>query len=314
MNSNLVVEKAGAVDASGIDSEIENSKPIALNTQRATIVEVEERLTQQPLPADPVSSLPMTRAAQAPASQPRQLFAQSFVELSGAERRRRRWTQTGSFLIQGVIVAILVIIPLWYIDVLPAQQLAFFLVAPPPPPPPPPPAAPSLKATKVVSEVVNGQLLAPDKIPQKVKNIKEEEAPAPVSGVIGGVEGGVPGGTAGGVIGSLLSTPTHTASVPTIAAPKRVRVSTGISEGLLSHRVEPLYPLIAQRARIEGTVELKAVISKEGTIEGLQRINGHPLLVTAAMDAVKQWRYRPYMLNGEPLEVETVVVVNFHMH
>jgi len=314
MNSNLMVEKAGVVDASGVDSEIENSKPIGSNTQRATIHAMEEALKQQTLPADLRPSLVTTRAAQALTSQPRQLFAQSFVELSGPERRRRRWTQAGSFLIQSVIVAILVIIPLWYIDMLPAQQLAFFLVAPPPPPPPPPPAAPSLKATKIVSEVVNGQLLAPNKIPQKVKNIKEEEAPAPVSGVIGGVEGGVPGGSAGGVIGSLLSSTTHTASVPTIAAPKRIRISTGISEGMLTHRVEPLYPLIAQRAKIEGSVELKAIISKEGTIEGLQRITGHPLLVTAAMDAVRQWRYRPYMLNGEPLEVETTVVVNFHMH
>ena len=106
----------------------------------------------------------------------------------------------------------------------------------------------------------------------------------------------------------------RTTNVPTVAAPKRIRVSTGVSEGMLLHRVEPTYPIIAQRARIEGTVELRAIISKDGEIEGLQRISGHPLLVTAAMDAVRQWRYRPYALNGEPLEVETNVVVNFHMH
>jgi periplasmic protein TonB len=85
-------------------------------------------------------------------------------------------------------------------------------------------------------------------------------------------------------------------------------------KGCSYHRVEPVYPSIAQRARIEGAVELKAIISKEGTIEGLQRITGHPMLVAAAMDAVKQWRYRPYMLNGEPLKVETDVLVNFHIH
>lgn len=247
-------------------------------------------------------------------SQPRQLFAQSFVELSGPERKRRRVTQASSFFVQAVIVAVLVVLPLWYIDALPAQQLAFFLVAPPPPPPPPPPAAPTIQTSKIVSEVVNGQLLAPNKIPQKIKDIKEEEAPAPVTGVIGGVEGGVPGGSTGGVIGSLLSSTPNTGKVPTIATPKRIRVSTGVSEGMLLRRVEPAYPIIAQRARIEGVVELRAIISKEGTIEGLQRLSGHPLLVSAAMDAVKQWRYRPYSLNGEPLEVETNVIVNFHMH
>jgi periplasmic protein TonB len=241
------------------------------------------------------------------------MFSQSFVELSGVDRKRRRWTQMSSLFVQSLTVGFLVILPLWFVDILPAQQLATFLIAPPPPPPPPPPAAPTLKATKVVSEVINGELVAPNKIPKKVKNITEEEAPAPMTGVIGGVEGGVPGGSAGGVIGSLLSATPHTANVP-IAVPKRIRVSTGVSEGLLYHRVEPVYPSIAQRARIEGAVELKAIISKEGTIEGLQRITGHPMLVAAAMDAVKQWRYRPYMLNGEPLEVETDVVVNFHIH
>ena len=115
------------------------------------------------------------------------------------------------------------------------------------------------------------------------------------------------------MIGSLISSTSHTANIATVA-PKRIRVSTGVSEGMLLRRVEPVYPIIAQRARIEGTVELRAVISKDGMIEGLQRISGHPLLVTAAMDAVRQWRYRPYMLNAEPLEVETNVVVNFHMH
>jgi protein TonB len=83
---------------------------------------------------------------------------------------------------------------------------------------------------------------------------------------------------------------------------------------MLLHRVEPLYPIIAQRGHIQGTVQLKAIISRDGTIENLQLVTGHPMLVPAAIDAVKQWRYRPYILNGEPLEVETVVFVNFHLN
>ncbi len=82
-------------------------------------------------------------------------------------------------------------------------------------------------------------------------------------------------------------------------------------EGNLIYRVQPRYPLLAIQTRTQGTVLLRAVISKQGTIENLQLISGHPLLVPAAMDAVRQWRYRPYVLNDEPVEVETEVTVKF---
>jgi protein TonB len=82
-------------------------------------------------------------------------------------------------------------------------------------------------------------------------------------------------------------------------------------EGNLIYRPQPVYPPIARSARVQGTVLLRAVISREGTIENLQVVSGHPMLVQAAINAVRQWRYRPYMLNGEPVEVETQVTVNF---
>jgi protein TonB len=84
-----------------------------------------------------------------------------------------------------------------------------------------------------------------------------------------------------------------------------------MQEGNLVHRVIPTYPYPAKMARVEGLVLLSAIISKDGTIENLQVIKGHPLLVPAAIDAVKQWRYRPYILNHEPVEVETQIAVNF---
>jgi periplasmic protein TonB len=165
---------------------------------------------------------------------------------------------------------------------------------------------------QVVSEINNGQLRTPTKIPEKVQMIKEEEAPPPVSGiggVIGGVPGGVPGGQMGGVIGGIISsTPV---AVPKVATPQRVRVSQGVSQGLLIHQVKPNYPPLARQARIQGSVVLQAVIAKDGTIQGLHIVSGHPMLAPAAIDAVKQWRYKPYFLNGEPVEVETVVTVNF---
>ena len=126
---------------------------------------------------------------------------------------------------------------------------------------------------------------------------------------MGGVPGGVPGGAMGGVLGGIISnTPTV---VPKVATPQRVRVSQGVSQGLLIRQVKPVYPPLAREARIQGTVVLQAVISKDGTIENLHLVSGHPMLAPAAIEAVKQWKYKPYFLNGEPVEVETTINVNF---
>src|SRR6185369_8649778 len=107
--------------------------------------------------------------------------------------------------------------------------------------------------------------------------IKEEDAPPPAMGVTGGVIGGVPGGQAGGVIGSLISS-THQSTAPVAAEiPKRLKLSQGVAVGMLQSRVEPVYPIIALKARVQGTVLLRAVISREGNIENLQLIQGHPM-------------------------------------
>jgi protein TonB len=84
-------------------------------------------------------------------------------------------------------------------------------------------------------------------------------------------------------------------------------------EGSLIRRVQPVYPSLARGARIQGPVVLAAVISKAGTIDNLRVLSGHPMLVAAAIDAVKEWRYRPYILNNEPIEVETQITVNFYL-
>jgi protein TonB len=166
---------------------------------------------------------------------------------------------------------------------------------------------------KIASEMVSGQLRTPTKIPQKVMMIKEEDSPPDLGagGVPGGVPGGIPGGSAGGVIGGILSS--TAAYVPKVATPQRVRVSSGVSQGLLIKRVTPNYPPLARQARIQGSVVLHAEISKEGTIQNLQLVSGHAMLAPAAIEAVRQWRYKPYLLNGEPVAVETEVVVNFSL-
>jgi periplasmic protein TonB len=242
------------------------------------------------------------------------MFEDSLIESGRRLKSKRGATTFLSFFLQAILLGILILIPLIYTEALPKQQLMTFLVAPPPPPPPPPPpAATPVKVVKqVVSELNNGQLRTPTKIPEKVQMIKEEEAPPPTSGiagVVGGVPGGVPGGQMGGVIGGIISsTPV---AVPKVAAPQKIRVSQGVAQGLLIHQVKPNYPPLARQARIQGAVVLQAVISKDGSIQGLHVVSGHPMLTPAAIDAVKQWRYKPYFLNGEPVEVETVVTVNF---
>jgi periplasmic protein TonB len=240
------------------------------------------------------------------------MFEDSLLESSGKLRTKRKWTTVLSFVLQCFLIGIMVLIPLIYTEALPKQQLLTFLVAPPPPPPPPPPpAAMPVRVVKVVqTDIVNGQLRTPTKIPEKIAMIKEESAPPPVtSGVIGGVPGGVPGGSLGGVMGGIIgNTPV---AVPKVATPTRVRVSAGVQQGNLINQIKPAYPAIAKSARIQGAVVLQAEISKQGTIEHLQVISGHPMLVQSAVEAVKQWRYKPYLLNGEPVPVETTITVNF---
>ncbi|HZQ18769.1 MAG TPA: TonB family protein [Terriglobales bacterium] len=237
------------------------------------------------------------------------MFEDSLIESGGKLKTKRGRTTTFSFVLEAIIVGILVLIPLLFTEALPKAQLMMALVAPPPPPPPPPPPAAVHIVHQVQTDIVNGQLRTPTKIPKKVEIIKEEEAPPPqMSGVVGGVPGGVPGGAAGGVIGGIISSAPM--AVPKVAV-QRVRVSQGVTQGMVLHRVQPQYPPLARTARVQGSVVLAAVIGKDGTIQNLHVLSGHPLLTQAALDAVKQWRYRPYILNGEPVEVDTQVTVNF---
>ena len=241
------------------------------------------------------------------------MFEDSLIESGGRLKTKRGITTFLSFGLQIALVGVLVLIPLLFTEALPKTQLTTFLVAPPPPPPPPPPpAAQQIKVVKQIqTDIINGQLRTPTKIPEKVQMIKEEEAPPPVStmaGVVGGVPGAA-GGQMGGVIGGIInSTPI---AVPHVATPQRVRVSQGVTQGLLIRKIQPTYPPLARQARIQGAVLLQAEISKDGTIQNLRLISGHPMLAPSAIEAVKQWKYKPYILNGEPVEVETQITVNF---
>ena len=229
-----------------------------------------------------------------------------------------RWAVLLSTIVQCLVVGALLLIPLLNYYELPAADFVSFLTAPPPPPPPPPP--PAAVVVKTIKEFDTGELTQPVAIPDKVAII-EEDAAAPsagIAGVVGGVPGGSIGGTVGGVLGSIISSAPTVAPPPPPpppvkkkAPPKRIRVGGNVAKARLTRQVRPQYPPLARQARIQGTVKLSAVISKDGTIQKLEVMSGHPLLVPSALAAVKQWRYRPTLLNGEAVEVLTNIDVNF---
>jgi protein TonB len=130
------------------------------------------------------------------------------------------------------------------------------------------------------------------------------------------VAGGTPGGVLGGIIGSVPTAappppPPPPVKVEKPVTPKRITIGGNVQQAKLVRQPKPVYPPLAKQARISGVVHLAAVISKDGTIQDLKVISGHPLLIPSALEAVKQWVYQPTQLNGEPVEVSTQIDVNF---
>jgi len=284
-------------------------------------IEIHEPGIRETRSPSPAAVLPRREFATAGALPQRMMFSDSVLDF-GQQSKRRAFATFSSFLLNCLAIAGLLIVPLFFTEELPKAQLMTFLVAPAPPPPPPPPAA-AEQIQRVVHQIQtdllsSGQLRTPSRIPQKVEMVKEEEAPPPMQvtgGVVGGVPGGIPGGQLGGVIGGIVSATSNLSAVPKFApvAPQRVRISQGVTKGLLVHRVEPEYPTLAKAARVQGEVVLRAVINRNGEIQDLQLASGHPMLVPAALAAVRQWRYKPYLLNGQPVEVETTITVIFSL-
>jgi protein TonB len=288
---------------------------MSTSLEMSTSIDVREPEVQKPTSVSQPRQVPLS-TRQVPM---RPLFSDSLLETGDLDRDRRTLAGILSFAFQCTMLGLVLIVPLIFADELPKQQLLTFLVLPAPLPPPPPPAAPApAKVTqRIQSNIMNGQLRTPAMIPQRVQLIRDEEAPPPMysGGVIGGVPGGIPGGQLGGIIGEIISSTFNPAAVPRLVTPlpKRIRMSQGVTKGMLIQRVEPKYPAIARDARIRGDVVLRAIISKTGEIENLDAVSGHPMLVPAAIDAVRQWRYRPFLLNGIPLEVETVITITFQI-
>jgi protein TonB len=232
------------------------------------------------------------------------MFDQLVISSPNPTKTHKSWTVALSAIVQSIILGILILIPLIYTEALPKGMLNTFLVAPAPPPPPPPPAAP-VKAVRAPRVVQLNKMVAPTVIPKNVAIVKDE---APVIYTNGGVDGGTGGGILNGIIGSGGSGPP-----PPPKAASRIRVGGNVQAAALVNKVTPQYPPIAKTAHVAGTVILHAIIAKDGSIQELQYMSGPPLLMKSAMDAVREWRYKPTMLNGDPVEVDTTISVVFSL-
>jgi protein TonB len=230
----------------------------------------------------------------------------------------------GSVIFHGFLIAALIVVPVLIPTTLSDRELLITLVSPiaPPPPQPQPPvvAAPRVVKTEV-RPVVPGAVISPTVVPKEIARIID--APPPLAaGVIGGIPGGMPGGMAGGVLGGILSA---NANIPPALAPpppppppskavapaEPVHVGGLVREPRAIKMVPPVYPPLASRAHVSGTVILEATLTIDGTVGEIHIISGHPLLIQAAMDCVKQWKYEPTLLNGVPVSVILTAKVTF---
>ncbi len=221
--------------------------------------------------------------------------------------------------VQGLVIALAVLIPMLYVEALPMPQLATLVAPPPlPPPPPPPPAAPhpAAHAAPVVHKLFNPSILRqPVLVPTETPKIEDVPAAPQVGSADRGVPGGVAGGQIGGVLGGVLG------GIPTPAPPpppkptepKTVRVGGNVQAAKVVSAPKPSYPFAAKQARVQGTVRLQAIIGEDGHIKDLKAVSGSPLLVGAAVEAVKKWVYQPTYLNGHPVNVATEIDVEFRL-
>jgi protein TonB len=237
------------------------------------------------------------------------MFEDSLIESGGVLKTKRPAATAASLLLQAMLVALLAALPLLYTQALP-QRGATGLVAPGRLAPAPA-AAQRQRPRPVESDMIGQHLREPLAIPRSIAMVRELQPPLPAAPTDGiGVPGGIGPGPADNLLTSIINTaPPAPAPRPSISGP--LRVSQGVESGFLLREVKPTYPPLARQARIQGAVVLQAIIGKDGSIENLRVVSGHPMLAPAAIEAVRQWRYRPYTLNGEPVQVETEITVNF---
>jgi len=239
------------------------------------------------------------------------MFEDSLLESGNRFRTKRGATTALSAALQCLLLGAMVLLPLIYTEALPRMQMLLPPIAPPPPAPPRANPAPHHPNTPVISELRDGRLQIPASFRPHAQQIEDPAPSTSTIGVVWGPEGGTGPADPNSVLASLL-TP-HPAAPPPGPRTERLSVSGGVTEGHLVRRIEPEYPALARQNRIEGDVTIRAVIGRDGLIENLTLVGGHPFLARAAMDAVRQWQYQPFLLSGRPVEVDTQIVVRFRL-
>lgn len=229
------------------------------------------------------------------------MFEDSTFESTGSIHTGSRKWMVATFALNSSILLALILLPLIYPQALPRISTILLMEAPPPVPAPKPMPQ---HATAAPSQLQNSSVLAPTVIPTHAVILSD---PGPLSPPTIADLCGDNGPNSSIFVGS--SHVTVAQQKPRAPTP----ISSGVMSGLLIQKTVPSYPAIARAARIQGTVVLQATISRNGTIENLRAVGGPAMLQQAALDAVKSWRYRPYLLDGAPVEVETTVSVVFSL-
>lgn len=247
------------------------------------------------------------------------LFSEALLEMSSTRPQRRTQDLVISVVFHAAVLIALILPSLYFTDTIDLKRFAqTLLVAPPPPPPPAPMAQSVAKVTPAPRRVLlsDGKLLAPKSIPQKIAMLKEQPLEPDIDSA-GGVPGGVPGGQMGGVIGSVISgasrayIPPPVTKAPQPTAP--LRVGGHVKAPRLIVRHDPTYPVLARQAHLQGTVSIDAVIDSTGNVVEMQVVSGPPLLIDAALNAVREWKYEPTYLNDQPVPVQLIVIVVFRL-
>jgi protein TonB len=239
------------------------------------------------------------------------MFEESLLESAHLLPRQSRWTTAASFGVQVAIGATLIIIPLLHPGLVALRAPEVILTAPAPIPPTPPP----LQRVRV--ETASSATTAPPVQAMAQPVIGRTERYIDLTG---SSDEPLPTGSSISMVGNnnpLAAIGTSTTTGPRVviaAKPGPLTISRGVSAGMLLAPIQPVYPPIAKAAHQEGTVIIHAIISKDGRIESASVISGPGLLTGAALDAVRNAHYHPYLLNGQPTEVETTFSINFRMN
>jgi periplasmic protein TonB len=258
-------------------------------------------------------------AGQAGRATHKELLAEAMLENSPTRPTRRTADFFVSATVQTMFLMGLLLLPLYLTKAIDIRQFnRSLLIAPPPPVAPPPPSSlPAARsaAPKRSALPTERQFVAPRVIPRQVGRVIEEPGGNDLGSAAlpgEGAPGGVPGGLAGGVIGGSLSGPAPPSSID--SAPKSpIRVGGGVKAPRLIFGPEPVYPILARHSKISGAVVIDAVIDTQGNVVEMHPTSGNPLLLIAAMEALRHWKYEPTILGGQAYPVRLLVTITFEL-